>query len=1164
MVARVRVPSFGERGGASLDPSRSPARLRGRAGVLVGAALLGGVTACSAPAERPHTPGTPSATKPNATASATTTSPSVEPPDPHRRPLGVAIEEALPVELATMAGGARVLAIADEGERGAWARTIDADGALSKPRWFEGAHVVTAMETSDGRATYVTSDGDRLCVSTFAKDGDAPSSHKCETARPEAVVPVGDRIALFYVDVSEAKATKARPSSGSSGAKKTKPSAPPKPSSQKKEEKKGGAKGSSSRTAGRLRADKPSPSTGATAAKPSGASGSTGGKSSRPVGHASKKPSTKKKSRAAEAIAQAAAKAKVDVRLAWVTRDGAFDATAKPVGLTFERPLAGMMLADVASRGPVADLLFFEAVAKPKVRSKTPLGSARLGIASVNADGDLVEGSRGTLSEGDLEYGYITGQNGPRLVANASGTAVLTFAGRSGACQATRVFPTFGPSVTPKAACLVDPLGAATAGAPAPSIEAIFAMDPRRAPGQVKSDGPLVAWAGDSAYFVGAAGFATASTSGAPVLRAPPFVAKRSRIAWSAFAPDGEGIAFTGGSLWRIDAGGGLSEIAGAAALDALGPRASGLARRAEGRDDDTRRAARIGDAFFLARGDVSRLWPSPAKIDVLAGRAVADASALVGGSSRGLFVEIGAGAMRVTYVAKDGSLTEGPRGKALVRAGFDAAERARGGAIVAGVDASDPAKVVAFTIDENGAVSAPRSTSLHVAPGAFGVRVTALPGGGAWLMDRARRRVVWLDDDANERGSSAIPADHARASCTFGRAAPTSIPSVEPGKLVAPPDLAQPGTCITGDVAWTPKGGLRWFGATVHGLDAIAEVASIEADPSTPTTPVSATSASAPVNATSANAANGAASASAPTAASDASSVNGSGPVATSQGDGAFRSSNVGGQPVAAATANNKNNPATKVACPGEMVSIAGRFCVDRFESTLVDQKTWRVLSPDFPATPNLLEIVLGDWATERAHWGDAHARAFPLPDVPSWQRGQKNEPVAVPLFGARPNGYVTGLVAESACAAAGKRLCTLDEFTTACRGENDTDFPYGDEYQDGVCNVYREDHPAGLLHHNASFGHLDPRLNRVRAKGRPLFEATGARAACRSTWGDDAVYDLVGNLDEWVDEGSGAFAGGFYSRSTRSGCDAVITAHPKVYADYSTGVRCCKDAAP
>ena len=53
-----------------------------------------------------------------------------------------------------------------------------------------------------------------------------------------------------------------------------------------------------------------------------------------------------------------------------------------------------------------------------------------------------------------------------------------------------------------------------------------------------------------------------------------------------------------------------------------------------------------------------------------------------------------------------------------------------------------------------------------------------------------------------------------------------------------------------------------------------------------------------------------------------------------------------------------------------------------------------------------------------------------------------------------------------------------------------------------------------------------------------------------------------LSGNLDEWIDDAKGAFAGGFFARSTRAGCDAIITAHPMVYLDYSTGVRCCGDA--
>jgi hypothetical protein len=217
-----------------------------------------------------------------------------------------------------------------------------------------------------------------------------------------------------------------------------------------------------------------------------------------------------------------------------------------------------------------------------------------------------------------------------------------------------------------------------------------------------------------------------------------------------------------------------------------------------------------------------------------------------------------------------------------------------------------------------------------------------------------------------------------------------------------------------------------------------------------------------------------------------------------------------------AAADGGAQASPAAP--CPADMVSVAGRFCIDRYEGTIVDQASGRAFSPDYPTTPNLFEIALGEWATARLPVGDLHARAFPMPYVPAWQRGKTFTHVAVSRGGVRPNGYLTGLVAESACKGAGKRLCTLDEFVTACRGEDDTQFPYGDSYVEGACNVNRSVHPAAILHDNASLGHLDPRLHRVKVRGETLLRSTGATGECRSRWGDDAAYDLVGNLDERV----------------------------------------------
>ena len=74
------------------------------------------------------------------------------------------------------------------------------------------------------------------------------------------------------------------------------------------------------------------------------------------------------------------------------------------------------------------------------------------------------------------------------------------------------------------------------------------------------------------------------------------------------------------------------------------------------------------------------------------------------------------------------------------------------------------------------------------------------------------------------------------------------------------------------------------------------------------------------------------------------------------------------------------------------------------------------------------------------------------------------------------------------------------------------------------------------------------------------PLLRPTGGTPACASEWGQDAAYDMVGNLDEWVEDPEGTFVGGFYSRGTREGCDARVEVHSYDYYDYSLGTRCCR----
>lgn len=243
---------------------------------------------------------------------------------------------------------------------------------------------------------------------------------------------------------------------------------------------------------------------------------------------------------------------------------------------------------------------------------------------------------------------------------------------------------------------------------------------------------------------------------------------------------------------------------------------------------------------------------------------------------------------------------------------------------------------------------------------------------------------------------------------------------------------------------------------------------------------------------------------------------------------------------------------------CSPDMVRVHS-FCIDRWEIATVDAKTGEPLSPYYPPSPKLAASVHDAWLCERDQVGSPEARAMPLPELSSFQREHNFEPRAVSRAGVVPQAYLSYHQAKKACENAHKRLCTKDEWLSACRGQKDRQFPYGESFRAGRCNVHRAIHPGYVLHAASSIGLLDPRLNLVEEGEDPLLRLTGATASCASEWGSDQIYDMVGNLDEWVEDGM--FLGGFYARSTTKGCDAQISSHAPSYFDYSTGTRCCAD---
>ena len=218
---------------------------------------------------------------------------------------------------------------------------------------------------------------------------------------------------------------------------------------------------------------------------------------------------------------------------------------------------------------------------------------------------------------------------------------------------------------------------------------------------------------------------------------------------------------------------------------------------------------------------------------------------------------------------------------------------------------------------------------------------------------------------------------------------------------------------------------------------------------------------------------------------------------------------------------------------CPADMASVDDKFCVDKYEGSLVE------------VLPN----------------GDERAWPYYMP-VDKLEAGHSVR--AVSEKGVYPQGYISGKQAAAACKASGKRLCKPTEWKTACKGPEKTLYPYGNERKPGVCNdtgrspmaaIHGQEFYAGVAFSSHALMN-DPQLNQL---AKTLAE-TGAKEDCTNGYG---VHDMVGNIHEWVDDWQGTFQGGYYLDVTQNGegCNYRTDAHEFGYHDYSTGFRCCAD---
>jgi len=201
------------------------------------------------------------------------------------------------------------------------------------------------------------------------------------------------------------------------------------------------------------------------------------------------------------------------------------------------------------------------------------------------------------------------------------------------------------------------------------------------------------------------------------------------------------------------------------------------------------------------------------------------------------------------------------------------------------------------------------------------------------------------------------------------------------------------------------------------------------------------------------------------------------------------------------------------------------GTFCVDEFEAALIE--------------------VLAD-GSERT-WSPYHNPG-------------SRQVRAVSIEGAVPQAYISGDQAAAACAESGKRLCTGSEWLRACRGADESVYPYGNTRQDGVCNDSRSRHPAVDYFESSDDSIWSLLDNACIGQQEDTVDPAGANTGCVS---DDGAFDMMGNLHEWTSASSGIFLGGFYADTSFNGegCLYRTTAHGTGHWDYSTGFRCCAD---
>jgi hypothetical protein len=202
---------------------------------------------------------------------------------------------------------------------------------------------------------------------------------------------------------------------------------------------------------------------------------------------------------------------------------------------------------------------------------------------------------------------------------------------------------------------------------------------------------------------------------------------------------------------------------------------------------------------------------------------------------------------------------------------------------------------------------------------------------------------------------------------------------------------------------------------------------------------------------------------------------------------------------------------------CPADMVAVGHAFCIDRYEAS----------RPDATATSQGVQTSV----------------AMSRPGVLPWM--------------VRPMSAADFTQFQAACAAAGKHLCTKNEWVAACSGPEQNPYVYGVTYDRETCNCvdtfcddYCEQNAIASCSTSANCGYTYNCFHEV-----PTGELTG----CTNMYG---TFDINGNVWEIVPSDSDSR--GFEVRGGAFNCagaaERVSCSFNATWSDLYAGFRCCK----